>query len=301
MSDQILWGNANRSCARATVPEKKLDTQTVKMLCTNAYIVRFSEFEGRDYRMKQLKGFTLIELLIVVAIIAILAAIAVPNFLEAQVRSKVSRAKTDMRTLATGLEAYYVDNNTYAASATNGDVGTLTTKGGFTVNSALAASATSTGGGAQHRLTFACFAGGAPFTLTTPIAYLTSIPNDPFADTKGCVFGYYDASDSGWITWSYGPDTDEKNWDGQIQAYLLASSWSGTAPATKMDYADTAGNGNTGTGSTPETMYNPYMTNPNSVLTAGTTRAADKIVSEAFTYDPTNGTSSKGDVWRVKQ
>ena len=56
-------------------------------------------------------GFTLIELLIVVAIIAILAAIAVPNFLEAQTRSKVSRVKADMRTLATALEAYTVDFN----------------------------------------------------------------------------------------------------------------------------------------------------------------------------------------------
>jgi prepilin-type N-terminal cleavage/methylation domain-containing protein len=59
------------------------------------------------------KGFTLIELLIVVAIIAILAAIAVPNFLEAQTRSKVSRAKADMRSLSTAAEAYAVDNNDY--------------------------------------------------------------------------------------------------------------------------------------------------------------------------------------------
>jgi prepilin-type N-terminal cleavage/methylation domain-containing protein len=56
-------------------------------------------------------GFTLIELLIVVAIIAILAAIAVPNFLEAQTRAKVSRAKADMRTLVLGIESYIVDNN----------------------------------------------------------------------------------------------------------------------------------------------------------------------------------------------
>jgi general secretion pathway protein G len=58
-------------------------------------------------------GFTLIELLIVVAIIAILAAIAVPNFLEAQVRSKVSRASADLRTVATAIEIYYLDNNKY--------------------------------------------------------------------------------------------------------------------------------------------------------------------------------------------
>ncbi|HNM45894.1 MAG TPA: prepilin-type N-terminal cleavage/methylation domain-containing protein [Candidatus Sumerlaeota bacterium] len=59
------------------------------------------------------KGFTLIELLIVVAIIAILAAIAVPNFLEAQTRAKVSRTKADMRSIAVSLEAYYVDWNHY--------------------------------------------------------------------------------------------------------------------------------------------------------------------------------------------
>lgn len=68
--------------------------------------------------MKQ-RGFTLIELLIVVAIIAILAAIAVPNFLEAQVRSKVSRAKSDIRSMATALEAYAVDNNHYPMDVTN--------------------------------------------------------------------------------------------------------------------------------------------------------------------------------------
>ncbi len=59
------------------------------------------------------RGFTLIELLIVVAIISVLSAIAVPNFLEAQVRAKVSRVRSDMRTLSVGVEQYRVDWNSY--------------------------------------------------------------------------------------------------------------------------------------------------------------------------------------------
>ncbi len=56
-------------------------------------------------------GLTLIELLVVVAIIAILAAIAVPNLLEAQTRAKYSRILADLRTMATAIESYAVDQN----------------------------------------------------------------------------------------------------------------------------------------------------------------------------------------------
>jgi len=113
------------------------------------------------------RGFTLIELLIVVAIIAILAAIAVPNFLEAQVRSKVSRTHADMRSIAVALEAYHVDNNDYVPMYV------------------------ATAQQARYiRMT----------RLTTPVAYLTTVLTDPFfvnEPTRG-VLGPYDRAYPYW-------------------------------------------------------------------------------------------------------
>ena len=66
---------------------------------------------------KRESGFTLIELLIVIAIIGILAAIAIPNLLNAVQRGKQKRTMSDMRTMATAIEAYAVDNNVYPGGA----------------------------------------------------------------------------------------------------------------------------------------------------------------------------------------
>lgn len=64
-----------------------------------------------EIMLRREKGFTLIELLIVVAIIGIIAAIAVPNLLAAIQRSKRSRTAADVRAIGTGLGSYVVDYN----------------------------------------------------------------------------------------------------------------------------------------------------------------------------------------------
>jgi general secretion pathway protein G len=91
------------------------------------------------------KGFTLIELLIVVAIIGILAAIAVPNFLNAQTRAKVARCYSDMKAISTGFEMYQLDCNSYPY------------------------------GGGTIWASYYIYP-----RLTTPISYMSSIPIDVF-------------------------------------------------------------------------------------------------------------------------
>ncbi len=66
-------------------------------------------------KFKSNKGFTLIELLIVVAIIGILAAIAIPQFSSYRQKAYHSAATSDLKNIKTGLEAYQADNQSYPA------------------------------------------------------------------------------------------------------------------------------------------------------------------------------------------
>lgn len=99
--------------------------------------------------MKKTFAFTLIELLIVVAIIGILAAIAVPNFLNAQLRAKIASAESGMRSIDTALEMYRVDHGHYPYWQNSA---------GTNINPV------------NRRL----------IPLTTPISYISSVPQDPF-------------------------------------------------------------------------------------------------------------------------
>jgi prepilin-type N-terminal cleavage/methylation domain-containing protein len=126
------------------------------------------------------RGFSLIELLIVVTIISILASIAVPNFLEAQVRSKVSRVKADMRSMTTAIESYHVDNNGYPVRRNTN----------ATVNMLPSIAETS------RRLEQLS-------RITTPIAYISYLPSDIFEShlpPPNNVIDYYDQVQVLWLT-----------------------------------------------------------------------------------------------------
>lgn len=71
---------------------------------------------GSHMKKRQRSGFTLIELLIVVVIIGILAAIAIPKFKSTKGKSYAATLKSDLRNLATAEEAYFYETGTYASS-----------------------------------------------------------------------------------------------------------------------------------------------------------------------------------------
>ncbi|MCC5877927.1 MAG: prepilin-type N-terminal cleavage/methylation domain-containing protein [Candidatus Sumerlaeia bacterium] len=200
------------------------------------------------------RAFTLIELLIVVAIIAILAAIAVPNFLEAQVRAKISRTKADLYSIATALETYMVDHNQYPSSS-----GIHSVTGAVEWQNSEMSS--------EHKFI-------AP-VLTTPIAYMSSIPKDPFATN-------FPAGEARHYFYTNLAIEKVRNltppWPGPGNAFenrlVYLGMWTMWGCGPDLDRNDLA----------PDRIGGPASTNWHLGF-----------------YDPTNGTISNGDIFRSQK
>ena len=217
-------------------------------------------------------GFTLIELLIVVAIIAILAAIAVPNFLEAQTRSKVSRVRADQRSVATALESYYVDENHYPPELA------MPGATGFTTPAI----------GPHCSWNAAHPVGSVPcepaqvtlVRLTTPIAYMSTVEamHDPFITEESAFFAAPDDKIpyESFFYLNY-EDFTAIRADPNPPA-LLFTAW--TLISLGPDAADDG------------TAWAVYMV-------AKGDQTLDQVIAVNPPYDPTNGTVSRGDILRV--
>jgi type II secretory pathway pseudopilin PulG len=149
----------------------------------------------------------LIELLIVVANLAILAVIAVSNFVEAQVRSKVSRVQGDLRSIATAMETYCVDHNCYPCTPMSLDC-----------------------------LTSGCCCWQT--ALTTPIAYIVTNYSDIFAQKDGptgvtYLYAQCKMNMGSWILVSVGPD--------QTTRFIPDNWMCGMAATYPMPYDPTNG------------------------------------------------------------
>ncbi len=210
--------------------------------------------------MKKNVGFTLIELLVVVAIIAILAAIAIPNMLEAQTRAKVSRVKGDLRSLATALESYRVDNNSY----------TKDNEGAMDIT--------------QTAITYSQRANGY-LQLTTPVSYITGILSDPFQPKDNSVGaatsqGYRIGSGD----WSYDVGTNPR--DEQDSIATFAQKGRRSAYIVFSPGPDQVRN------------RNSYKCFPHAPVGTkdSTGHSGPKVYLD---YDPTNGTISGGDINRM--
>jgi type II secretion system protein G len=108
---------------------------------------------------RRIRSFTLLELLIVVAIISILVAITIPRFLNAQIRANIARSVSDIHALISAQELYRADHNGYAPYG-------IVTSSLKTVPSSVLS------------------------WLTTPVSYISSVPEDPFLKGFPYSFGY---------------------------------------------------------------------------------------------------------------
>jgi prepilin-type N-terminal cleavage/methylation domain-containing protein len=233
------------------------------------------------------KAFTLIELLIVVAIIAILAAIAVPNFLEAQTRAKVSRAKADIRSLVVGVESYFVDNNNYPEGTDNpNNYPEMITA--YLQPLGLANGYYTFRSRGTNKLVGRDFA-----NVTTPIAYITTVPTDPFAQQAAGFLTYCyrnaKAMKNGYVITSFGPDVDMLQSQGRPGVGTLNAA---NPFSTFRDSGAVARLGDVNERDVIHWYENTLPGLRESIDAFGGFNAALTDLS----YDPSNGTISDGDI-----
>ncbi|MBI1388478.1 MAG: prepilin-type N-terminal cleavage/methylation domain-containing protein [bacterium] len=202
-------------------------------------------------------AFTLIELLIVVAIIGILAAIAVPNFMNAQIRAKVSRAQSEMRSISTALESFFIDNNGYPPANCADRLLMRRQYNGVddqTSGMVIDIAHIMIGTGARARRLY----------LTTPVAYITSLPQDPFrGDGADAGYGYGSNGQSYYILTSWAPDQQDGH--GESIQELVECQYTGArfGEFRRISHRDS------------------------------------KFTLDEMTYNPSNGITSSGDIVRV--
>ncbi len=246
------------------------------------------------------RGFTLIELLIVIAIILILISIALPNFLEAQTRAKVTRAEADIRNLATAIEFFRTEYSNYPIGTDNPDSVPLPVKELFEGYGEYAfytfRTVFSGDGGATlgyYGLPANTPVGVVP-GLTTPNAYIETIPTDPFTTNPGYISYSYREDRSqptyGWVVTSFGPDMDE----GENVGKSTSGDPSRTPLTPLVDARASGRNGDISErGAHPGSNGSGFAGGPK--VPRGLLEDQLKFLA----YSPTNGTKSEGDIYRT--
>lgn len=276
--------------------------------------------------LRRIKGFTLIELLIVIAIILILIAIALPNFLEAQIRARVTKAMGEMRSLSTAV----FDYNTALISASKegifppgGGVAQFNWKPWTNASSGMSPNAANNNFHACSVIwvSGSFFADGdvtkgitasVPPTnnthydlrvMTSPIEALTSVPLDPFKNDGGfnSQYDYFGVNlRDTFVFRSLGPDGIAAvgcgaqgfrcncNRSANPGAANACLAWKGGSEKGGPSLSQTSGNV-----TIPGTEFCTA-----SQTTKGCKTLADALRIGVCAYSPTNGTKSPGDLWK---